>query len=75
MLLADVLCDTGVECGLLVKMCRKTCDGTLQVGRWHLLQLVLHQGCAKGQGVSPIGQPKGSQFPQTPLFRFPIKTD
>ena len=75
MLLADVLCDARVECSLLVKMCRKTGDGILWVGGWHLLRLVLLQGCANGWGGVPIGQPKGSQFPWTPLFRFLIKTD
>ena len=74
-LLADVLCNSGVAGGHLVKMCGKTGDGTLWVGRWHLLHLVLLQGCANGQGVSPTGQPKESQFPWTPLFRFLIKTD
>ena len=58
----------------MVRMCGKTGDGMLQVVRWHLLHLDLLQGCANGWGVSPIWQPKGNQFPWTPLFRFPMKT-
>ena len=50
MLLVDVSCGSQLVGSCLVQMCGKTGDGTLLVGRWHLLCLVLLQGCADGQG-------------------------
>ena len=51
-MLADVLYDSRLAGGHLVQMCGKMGDGTLQLGRWCLLHLVLLQGCADGQGCS-----------------------
>ena len=50
MLLADIFCGSGLVGGCLVQTCGKRGDGTLQVGGWCLLHLVLLQGCADGWG-------------------------
>ena len=60
----DVLCDSGVAGGCLVKMghCRLV-GGTFSI--WFSLRAVLMGG------VSPIGQPKGSQVPLDPSVQIP----
>ena len=62
-LLADVLCNSGVVGSCLVKMCRKTGDGMLEVGGRHLLHLVLLQGYADGWGCPQQGNPRKAISP------------
>ena len=72
--LKHMLCNSGVMDGSLVKMCGKTGDGMCRlVG--DAFSIGSSPGLCQWAGVSPTGQPEGSHFPWTPLFRSPVKTD
>ena len=73
--MADIWCGSGSAGGHLIQMYGKQVLGHcgLVGGTFSISGSPL--GPCQWVGVSLTGQPEGSHFSWTPLFRFPIRTD